>query len=916
MWVAVIVAVVAGALMLAADAELARLLLVALAAGLVVVVFQLYRRLERQGRWLLRLQERLDELSETSSSLVQSSTDVSDTAAEASDAAGNASPPNSASSQPESSRPRVATAPMWGPRKAKAQTGPDYGERLVRWVKRWLTTGNVPVKVGVLISFFGVSFLLKYAAEQNYLSFPVQWRLLGVAVAACAALVFAWFQRVQRPAFALSLQGGAIGVLFLTVFAAFQLYQLLPTTVAFGLLVVLTTAAGVLALLQNAMALAVLGVVGGFLAPLLISTGSGSHVALFTYYAILNGAVFGVAWFRAWRVLNLLGFVFTFVIGSLWGYQFYQPAYFASVQPFLILFFLMYLGISMAYALRQSIHLRSYVDSSLVFGLPLVAFALQTQLVEDFKYGSAISAAVLALVYLVSALGLLRSRLRDRVSLLGESFVALAIGFATLAVPLALSAHWTAFAWALEGAAMVWLGTRQGRQLTAGAGVLMQWLASGALIMSLAEGARWDEWLFLNDWVLGGLLLALTCMASARWLEPLTSWFKNMAPAIGWLLFATGGVWWFAILAQDIARVTTAAWQPAGWLLLVAATGALLTLVQKRMRWYKVQVTLSGYLPLLLLTAVASLDATERYSSHGGWLAWPLALIVLAMVFNGRDTLLDKARPWQRAMSVWLLALLCGRDLYSLAADMVPGEIWSVALTLGAAVALHWFVVLCWRRQWCAVDTHGYDWSVRGVGPVLAVALIAALERLLLSPGDTAPLTFLPLLNPLSLASIALALSALQWFAINQLLGQVWGKYKAIYWVYLGLGGFAFVLVTGDVARTVHHWMGVAFSAEALFASVRLQASLSVVWGLSALAVMIIGHRRVLRPVYLAGAAFMAAVVIKLLLVDLAQSDTLERIVSFIGVGLLLLVVGFMAPVPPKRAPSLSQDEEFELDLD
>ncbi len=225
-------------------------------------------------------------------------------------------------------------------------------------------------------------------------------------------------------------------------------------------------------------------------------------------------------------------------------------------------------------------------------------------------------------------------------------------------------------------------------------------------------------------------------------------------------------------------------------------------------------------------------------------------------------------------------------------------------------------MVLCWRRQWYAVDTHGYDWSVRGVGPVLAVALIAALERLLLSPGDTAPLTFLPLLNPLSLASIALALSALQWFAINQLLGQVWGKYKAIYWVYLGLGGFVFVLVTGDVARTVHHWMGVAFSAEALFASVRLQASLSVVWGLSALAVMIIGHRRVLRPVYLAGAAFMAAVVIKLLLVDLAQSDTLERIVSFIGVGLLLLVVGFIAPVPPKRAPSLSRDEEFELDLD
>lgn len=160
-----------------------------------------------------------------------------------------------------------------------------------------------------------------------------------------------------------------------------------------------------------ALALAVLGVVGGFLAPVLISTGAGSHVTLFSYYAILNAAVFGLAWFRPWRVLNLIGFLFTFVIGIAWGYQFYRPEYFATVQPFLILFFLMYLGISMAFALGQSVRLRSYVDASLVFGLPLVAFPLQTQLVEHFEYGTALSAVVLAITYLSAATVLLRSRL-------------------------------------------------------------------------------------------------------------------------------------------------------------------------------------------------------------------------------------------------------------------------------------------------------------------------------------------------------------------------------------------------------------------------------------------------------------------------------------------------------------------------
>jgi uncharacterized membrane protein len=71
--------------------------------------------------------------------------------------------------------------------------------------------------------------------------------------------------------------------------------------------------------------LALLGFIGGYAAPVLISTGSGNHVALFSYYALLNAAVFAVAWKKPWRALNLVGFVFTFVVGTLWGAKYYQP---------------------------------------------------------------------------------------------------------------------------------------------------------------------------------------------------------------------------------------------------------------------------------------------------------------------------------------------------------------------------------------------------------------------------------------------------------------------------------------------------------------------------------------------------------------------------------------------------------------
>jgi uncharacterized membrane protein len=220
-------------------------------------------------------------------------------------------------------------------------------------IKRWFTEGNVPVKIGVIVLFLGVAALLKYAADQGWLSVPMEFRLAGIAAAAIGALVFAWRKRESHRLFALSLQGGAIGVLILTIFAAFKLYALLPAGFAFALLVVVVAGGAMLAVLQDAIALAVLAIVGGFLAPILISTGQGNHVALFSYYAVLNAAVFAIAWIKPWRALNLIGFAFTFGVGTLWGALQYRPEHFASTEPFLLLFFAFYLLLPLLYALNN-----------------------------------------------------------------------------------------------------------------------------------------------------------------------------------------------------------------------------------------------------------------------------------------------------------------------------------------------------------------------------------------------------------------------------------------------------------------------------------------------------------------------------------------------------------------------------------
>jgi len=115
------------------------------------------------------------------------------------------------------------------------------------------------------------------------------------------------------------------------------------------------------------------------------------------------------------------------------------------------------------------------------------------------------------------------------------------------------------------------------------------------------------------------------------------------------------------------------------------------------------------------------------------------------------------------------------------------------------------------------------------------------------------------------------------------------------------LGVTAFGLVTGMVLRTCHHWAGVAWDADALYASRLTQAALSVAWSLIGVALMLAGHRRLRRVAWIVGAALLGVVVAKLFLVELADRGSLSRIVSFLVVGGLMLTVGYFAPMPPRR---------------
>jgi uncharacterized membrane protein len=216
----------------------------------------------------------------------------------------------------------------------------------------------------------------------------------------------------------------------------------------------------------------------------------------------------------------------------------------------------------------------------------------------------------------------------------------------------------------------------------------------------------------------------------------------------------------------------------------------------------------------------------------------------------------------------------------------------AVLMTLRASAAVAW-----------PFAAHARSYVQAGCGAVLAALVLATVSLNVASPGDAPPLPYVPLVNPLELASMLVLVAVLAFLAA---LGRQSPAFAGLAAARPAVAGVAtWGLVTAAVARSVHHFAGVPYDVERLLESTALQSSLSIVWGIAGLAAMVAGARAARRGVWLAGAGLMGVVVIKLFVVDLGNTDTLARVVSFLGVGVLLLVVGYFAPVPPRTAAAL-----------
>lgn len=344
---------------------------------------------------------------------------------------------------------------------------------------------NLFGKIGILIFIIGIGFFVKYAIDQNWINETAR-TLMSYAVGA-GMLVLAERLHKRYHTFSSLLAGGAFGIYYLITAIAFHYYALFSHTIAFVILCVTTIFMSAVSVLYDRKELAVTALVGGFIAPFIISTDSSSIISLQIYITILNIGMFCLAMYKKWAILPMVSFAFTYII--LWGTTALgsfsdseavttYPTLFAFATLFYVIFLLPVVFI-----------LRTQYGENTRLGLLgiITANSFMYLIYGDFllQHFEASSDTTAYLAFFIAAVNLvIHLYLRFRVEgqdTLRNLMLGLAVTFATMGIPILFSAANVLMVWAAESVLLLWLFTKEKNRIYELASAVLLLLTLGAL---------------------------------------------------------------------------------------------------------------------------------------------------------------------------------------------------------------------------------------------------------------------------------------------------------------------------------------------------------------------------------------------------------------------------------------------------
>ena len=317
------------------------------------------------------------------------------------------------------------------------------------WNWEWLIGGNWLARIGVVALILGVAFFISLAIDRGWLG-EVERVLLGVA-GGLAFVGAGEYWRKRYAVWAQTVVGGGLAILYLSVYGAFALYELIPPLAALAAFSLITIAGAVLALRLEGVAIAVIAILSGFATPLLLQERLPDQRLLLAYVLVLDVGVLALASFRNWRWFTLLA-----LAGSLVLFQFWREELDPSTglaQAGISAIFLIFVAATVVFNLVRKQAGRNF-DLALITVNAGAYYGISYSLISDVyaPWMGAFTVGVAAL-YVLLAIG---CRLRGEEQLNLSVFSAgLATVFAILAVPIQLGGPWVSVAWGIEGLVLV-----------------------------------------------------------------------------------------------------------------------------------------------------------------------------------------------------------------------------------------------------------------------------------------------------------------------------------------------------------------------------------------------------------------------------------------------------------------------------
>jgi len=342
-------------------------------------------------------------------------------------------------------------------------------------------------RIGIAAVLIGVSYFLKFAFDNDWIG-PAGRVSIGLLAGIAVVIWSERFRRRGYRAFSYSLKAVGIGVLYLSLWAAFHVYGLIPSGVAFVAMFAVTSATAIMALSQDAEILAFFALGGGFSTPLLLSTGQNREVQLFSYLVILNFAMLVLVAIKPWRRLLMLSYVATVLLYIGWYSSFYDRGQLRLTLGFATLFFAIFaIAPLIAGQPENEIAAFSAVPLFLALVNAGVYFLQIYAMYEEIdKNVTAWFALALAAVYIFLSRQMRRQSPGGGVAGLQLLHLALAIGFITIAIPIRLAAHWITIGWFVEAGMLLWVANRIRSEFLNG-------FAAGVLVLGIARLLLFDN---------------------------------------------------------------------------------------------------------------------------------------------------------------------------------------------------------------------------------------------------------------------------------------------------------------------------------------------------------------------------------------------------------------------------------------